>query len=212
MNDYTVYCHTFPNNKKYVGITKQKPKKRWNNGNGYSTSPLMKNAIKKYKWHNVEHKILYIGFSKKEAENMEIKLIKEWKTNNIKYGYNINNGGSLAGVHSKLTKNKLSKVAKGRKLSEETKNKIRLSNSGIKNYLYRKPISIKRKKLLLLANLKPINQYDKCGNFIRHYKSIKEASTIYKINNSNISQCCMNKRKTAGGYKWEYSKEMMTYQ
>ena len=33
---YAVYMHIFPNKKKYIGITGQKPKERWRvNGNGY---------------------------------------------------------------------------------------------------------------------------------------------------------------------------------
>lgn len=32
---YTVYKHTTPSGKVYVGITKQKPEQRWDNGNGY---------------------------------------------------------------------------------------------------------------------------------------------------------------------------------
>ena len=35
--NYVVYCHIFPNKKRYVGITSQKPEYRWNNGKGYRT-------------------------------------------------------------------------------------------------------------------------------------------------------------------------------
>ena len=41
MNNYTVYCHIFPNGKRYVGITKQKPEYRWDNGNGYRNCTKM---------------------------------------------------------------------------------------------------------------------------------------------------------------------------
>ena len=39
------------------------------------------------------------------------------------------------------------------------------------------------------------------------YKSSREASRKLKISQSGISLCCLNKRKTAGGYHWEYVKE-----
>ena len=39
------------------------------------------------------------------------------------------------------------------------------------------------------------------------YKSSREASRKLKISQSGISLCCLNKRKTAGGYHWEYIKE-----
>lgn len=79
---YTVYCHTFPNKKKYVGITCQKPQYRWNNGNGYKGQPFIYNAIQKYSWHNIEHKVLYENLTKQQAEEVEQKIIKEWKLQN----------------------------------------------------------------------------------------------------------------------------------
>ena len=58
---YNVYKHTFPNGKVYIGITRQKPKYRWANGNGYLRlkpngeykQPLMARAVIKYGWENV---------------------------------------------------------------------------------------------------------------------------------------------------------------
>lgn len=46
---YFVYKHTFPNGKIYIGITDQKPERRWRNGIGYRRQPYVYNAIKKYK-------------------------------------------------------------------------------------------------------------------------------------------------------------------
>ena len=40
--------HIFPNNKKYIGITKQTPEKRWENGKGYKHNNYIQNAINKY--------------------------------------------------------------------------------------------------------------------------------------------------------------------
>ena len=51
---------------------------------------------------------------------------------------------------------------------------------------------------------KPIVQYDKLGNYITEYKSVKEASDKTNVDGGNICLCCKHKRKTAGGYKWEY--------
>lgn len=44
-NEYYVYKHTTPNNKVYIGITKQNPNRRWRNGHGYSDSVLFFNTI-----------------------------------------------------------------------------------------------------------------------------------------------------------------------
>ena len=45
------------------------------------------------------------------------------------------------------------------------------------------------------------------GQVLATYPSIKEAERITGINNSNISQVCQGKRKTAGGYQWRYKQE-----
>ena len=47
-NNYTVYMHLFPNNKKYIGITSKKPKQRWESGTGYITQKSMNRAIPIY--------------------------------------------------------------------------------------------------------------------------------------------------------------------
>lgn len=130
MNDYTVYMHIFPNGKKYIGITCQKPEKRWQNGYGYVKQDFMWRAIQKYKWHNIEHKILYTNLSKEEAEKIEIDLIKEYATNKDKYGYNITNGGNTLGTMDETTKMKISLAHTGKPRSEETKEKLRISNLG----------------------------------------------------------------------------------
>ena len=51
---------------------------------------------------------------------------------------------------------------------------------------------------------KSIIQFDCRGNELRRYASISEAETATSICYSQISECCSNKRKTAGGYIWQY--------
>ena len=52
--------------------------------------------------------------------------------------------------------------------------------------------------------LKPVNQYDLDGNFIKQWKSSVDASKELKINNSNINLVCKGIRKKAGGFMWRY--------
>ena len=149
---YTVYMHICPNNKKYIGITKLKPKNRWKNGKSYKTQQLFFRAIQKYGWDNIKHEILFSNLTKEEAEQKEIELIALYKSNQREYGYNVANGGNCVGSVSEETKKKISvntrkamnnpeikrklsiaqhnrpSPLKGRKLTEEHKKKISINN------------------------------------------------------------------------------------
>ena len=54
------------------------------------------------------------------------------------------------------------------------------------------------------TNKKVVIQFDKAGNYIAEFESVSVAAQSTGINLGNISQVCMNKRKTAGGYIWKY--------
>ena len=89
-NGYCVYCHTFPNGKRYIGITNN-AENRWRNGNGYKHQKKIWNAIVKYGWDNIRHEILIDGITKEKAQELEKKLIAEFDS--IKNGYNVSSGG-----------------------------------------------------------------------------------------------------------------------
>lgn len=147
MGEYSVYMHTTPSGKRYIGITCQDPKIRWGNGSNYKKQPYFSNAINEFGWNNIKHEILYTALTKEEAEQKERELIAFYKSNNREYGYNIDNGGKSKGRCSEETKKLLSEIQKGWKPSEymlqrakevntgrhcskETREKIRLSNIG----------------------------------------------------------------------------------
>ena len=118
MNPYTVYMHTTPNGKKYIGITSNDVLRRWGaNGIGY-TKQLFGRAIRKYGWDNIKHEILYTDLTREEAKAIEIELIAKYQTNNPKFGYNQTVGGdnTRKGVEkSQKEKNRLSQRWRGNK-------------------------------------------------------------------------------------------------
>lgn len=135
---YTVYIHTSPSNKAYVGITSMIPEKRWKSGLGYLSKgknkeylqPAMANAVLKYSnWNEWEHFIFAEGLPKEKAEHIEQLLIALFKTQDCKYGYNIQNGGSVDCV-SEETKKKMSNSHKGKKQSEESIRKSAEARTG----------------------------------------------------------------------------------
>lgn len=52
---------------------------------------------------------------------------------------------------------------------------------------------------------KKVNQYNINGEFIKQWKSIKEAKIKLNLKNAHISQVCQGQRKTAGGFIWKYA-------
>lgn len=57
-----------------------------------------------------------------------------------------------------------------------------------------------------VAKNKKVAKYDKKGNLLQVYKSIKEASLKNNIGSSNITNCCKHAKhyNTCKGFKWEY--------
>ena len=52
----------------------------------------------------------------------------------------------------------------------------------------------------------PVYQYSLDGKYLSCYNSMSEASRKNNISNGKISDCCNNKRKSAGGYQWSLNK------
>ena len=214
--NYTIYKHTTPSNKVYVGITKQNPINRWRNGKGYKKNKHFFSAILKYGWENIKHEILFENLSREEATNKEIELIKQYKSNKRNYGYNNSIGGEKGalGNHHKLslkTKKKMSIARKGennafygKTHTKEVRELIRKRNLG--RIAWNKDISwnneIKNKIMLSHKERKNVI----CVETGIIYNSIKEANRETNINKKNISYCCRKLKhyKTAGGYHWEF--------
>lgn len=173
---YCVYCHTNKiNGKKYIGITKLSPQKRWQNGEGYR-GMIFGRAIKKYGWDAFLHEILYVNLSKDEACTKEVELIKKYRTCNPKYGYNQSPGGST--------------------LSESARKILSKKHSGRNNPMYGKP----RGKNNLMATRKPVI----CLETGTVYESVSQASKMTGINLGHIASTCNGKRKSAGGFHWNF--------
>lgn len=104
---YYVYKHTSPSGKIYIGITQQRPEKRWGGGTGYDYNDHFIRAIRKYGWANFKHEILFENLTREEAISKEIELIAQYDSTNRDKGYNVSLGGAIP--------------------SEETKRKIRIT-------------------------------------------------------------------------------------
>lgn len=235
--NYCVYIHTSPSGKKYVGQTGKKPEERWGkNGsnylkkrNGEYCQPAFAHAIIKYGWDNIEHEIVASHLTRKEADNLEISLIKELDTKSRKHGYNLKDGGFGGGGFSEETLKKMSESRKGKKQSEETirkrfenmrgenhpnygkplsedvRQKVSDSKKGEKHHIYGKHLTEEHKeKIKTSLNGQRVVQYDLRKNLIKIWDSMGEIERELGISKANVSACCRGKLRTAGGFIWEY--------
>ena len=213
-NNYCVYMHVNKaNGKKYIGITKNKPEERWQNGHGYKRQAFY-NAIQKYGWDNFEHLILFENISKDEACKKEIELISEYNSTDKRYGYNISHGGEDG--HNELWENEeyYNKQAKERKERWENKEFREHHSEAMKIAMNRD--SYKEKQSEGTKNRWENGLFDKvhCKSVICLetgvvYKSITEASNITNICRGDIGKCCLKQMKTANGYHWQYYDEKL---
>lgn len=90
---YYVYKHTSPSGKIYIGITQQRPTKRWGSGCNYDYNDHFYNAIRKYGWNNFKHEILFEDLSREDACEKEKELILFYDSANRDKGYNVSPGG-----------------------------------------------------------------------------------------------------------------------
>ncbi len=196
MNDkkllvYVIKCEL--NNKFYVGITNDLTK-RWNKHvyDAKHNSPcVIHRAMRKYGLENFSITEIQQSSSKEELCKLEQFYIRELETHVSCGGYNETFGGEapmLGRKHSKKTRLLISKRMKGRSspnkgkfASNETKQKISETHS----------------KSVLQINLEGIT--------VATYRSITEASKAIGVAGTNITKVCRGKKKTAGGFRWQYS-------
>ena len=221
---WSLYRHTSPIGKVYIGITSVKPQRRWGYGCNYKRCYLLDRAIKKYGWDNIKHEVLFTGLSEHHAKNLEIDLIKHYKKLNI--SYNITDGGDgVIGVPDSPKRiEAVRKYWTGRHLTEEAKRKISEANKGnqatkgmhwskesiAKMIATRKKNGMKRhiskEKLSEIrrttAKCIPVYQYNLDGTFVAKYFSMKEAQRKTGTHANNISMCCSGTIRQANNYIW----------
>lgn len=221
---FSVYKHTTPNGKVYIGITGKKPEYRWDGGRGYHYNDHFSAAIKKYGWENIRHEILQTGLTKEQAEAEEIRLIKEYSATDPRYGYNHMAGGDVTVYrHSRESIEKMRAIKLGKKYGEETRRKHSLALMG-------RPVSPETREKIASAqrgkprkkhteewkkmmsdryrdngtNMRPVEQFTKDGEKVGEFVSARQAERMTGCDNRNVIACCRGKRRSAHGYIWKY--------
>jgi hypothetical protein len=192
---YTLYKHTSPSGKVYIGITCNPTYKRWWRGKGYKDNPYFTAAINKYGWDAFKHEILRTGLTKEQAEIAEIATIRHYKARDKRYGYNLAKGGKLSTLSADSRK-RVSEANTGRANPNRgtchyaRDYKIEITQAQIEKYIDANA----RKKAVLCVETGVI------------YRSVREAERKLHICHSGIARVCngVARYKTCGGYHWEY--------
>lgn len=231
--EYKVYKHTnLQNGKIYIGITRQDPERRWQNGHGYNGT-YFGNAIAKYGWDNFSHEILFTGLTKEDACDIERMLIAKHHSNDNTKGYNICDGGQTGenlkpnygiennrAVSVKRIDPKTGEEIIFKTIATATK-EMNINHRGIskacrgisktyKGYVweyvgvdFKKPFKYKPGKYPHEKQKKKIKMIDKQG--VEHvFGSINEAGEKLKMRPNTISRYVSGVRNDPKGRRWSY--------
>lgn len=210
-NYYCVYIHTNKTNGKvYIGQTCQDINQRWRNGKGYVNNKLFYKAIQKYGWDNFEHKVIFTGLTKDEADKTEIELISFYASNNPDKGYNLTIGGDGTNGyrHTDEARNKISELQTGRILTETWKTHIGESLKGENAPWYNKSFSKEHRKHLSDAHIGQTPSMGFLGK--KHSEETKKRMSNIKMGHG-VSQETKNKIGIANSKKVKCIETGMVY-
>lgn len=167
-----------PSGKRYIGKTADQKKRRWSHFSAakcYRYKSRFNAAIRRYgkklKWHTLG------GFKdEKVALAVEEFLIREFKTTDKRYGYNILPSGLVGYSAGPRTK--------------EFKDNLSRQRSGEKNPMYGTKSPTRRKVLCLTTS--------------KTFDSLTDAAREYGLTLGNVSNVCRSGGKTKG-YAFAYA-------
>lgn len=118
-----IYCiANTKNNKVYIGQTILTTQRRWTGHKAESKKGncrLLAKAIRKHKPDSFYPKRIAIASSREELDYLESYFIIIYNSDDPRYGYNLDTGGTNGRKHSEETKHKIGLKHKGKTISSE---------------------------------------------------------------------------------------------
>lgn len=200
--------------KNYIGQTINERKRYLQHYNAERRDvQLIDRAIYKKGVENFEYAVILTIHAetreelRKQLDEAEIIFIKVYQSHmSTGKGYNMTWGGMSRGSynHTEETRQKLSKMKLGKKLSEKAKRNIAAGHKGLKkSELHKAHIQAAHK-----ADMKRIRQCTVDGVLVAEYESIKAAERTTGINRGGISACINGRQQRTTGrdgvsYTWK---------
>lgn len=177
--NWDVYLLTFPDGKRYVGMTGVPVELRWNYGHGFRGNKRLFAAIRLTGWKNIKKEHFAYPLSRDSAERIEATLIEWFDTTNPEKGYNRGAGGAEESgwSHGAGTKERISAALAGRRKTPETKLNMRKAQS-------KRPV--------------------RCMETGKIYDGVRIAAEEYRVSPSGITRACEGRQSVCSGLHWEY--------
>lgn len=224
------------NNKKYVGQTYNKYTDRWTAHKNATDTFYFHLALQKYGWDNFDKYVIEqsdfrlnspkeIESLKKWLDSRETYYIKQFNSNNKKFGYNLTEGGTcLPKTINNYTPKHLGKYVEQYDLNgnlikvwnsvkeiytttefkrdgiSQCSKGLRDSYKGYKWKIYNKEKTVT--KVEAITKAKAVLQYDLTGKFIKEFESSQDVQRQLGFSSSQIRACCRGEYKTSKGYVW----------
>lgn len=211
MGNYIVYkIVNNINGKLYFGITTSSINKRWieHKCNSKRKDYHLYKSIRKYGIVNFDIEIVKQCDSESEMYELEIELIKRFKSNDNKYGYNNSTGGEVSTKGSKRTKEQRKRISECQKnrvrnpMSAETKLKI---SEKAKGRDMSKAVSVSANNRIGKpnCNILVVSQYSLSGEFINKFNGYREAAKAVYGTFGAFSALKTGRLKTYKNYIWK---------
>lgn len=196
---WSIYIHTCPNGKRYIGITSRNCEDGWRKGHGYRNNKHFYSAILKYGWDNIVHEVLATDLSKETAFQCETSLIAFYKSDNPIYGYNHSKGGEgkTGFSPSKETRQKIKDKLTGKHRPDEVKRKVSAAHLG-------KPLTTEHKEKIKMPCKNINSKKVVCITTGIVYPSASEAARQTGVSRSGITACCRGEKPSCRKFVWAY--------
>ena len=178
-------------------------------------------AIRQFGWINIKHDILLDGLTKEEAGKKEQEYIKNYRTIDPKYGYNMTSGGfgvpNTSGYRRVVQYDLTGKYIKTFESATQAAKSIGVSNPDIihicrkdkghitaKGYIFRYDGDELDLHLLIRPDCKGVLQLDDNKNIINQFPGITYAAKYVNCDPSSISKVLVTCGKIKGYYWCKY--------